>query len=609
MLHFFLSILIIPFLHGGDDAHPFPSSQPLISPDADFLDMVDEYELSGSHPLHFGPQLAIEKVSYQRTNSSQISDNVWLGAVGLGDNDIAIFEVDFTVNPTITYLETYSYTDNNNDYDYFVFDPAFMKLQINGTDEWCLVVPIVERPVSSSGIPNGGDIMIIRLESRNADDRLITIENTLNINSYEPVEVYCCKENPDNGDYLISLDGSKGGSAYNLICVAEFRTADNQFYEKHTYTVPDLYFAHNNHSVPARTYEHFFFDTANDLAYFTNHNCGVSIWDYSNTTSSELPLETRIASQQGGWGGSENYVEELGDVHRAAVLECNCGSGNDSKLLFVANHTMGIMVWDVTSPENPLFVFQWDTDTKPYVWYSWRGAGRNSIPGLKLPPYPAAVTFGLDVCAVNGSTDYIHLYCGDGCDGIRTIDFSQFFFPWGGNYGEFSALDDNTYSYGSTDHWAYDLRTFQQGSSLYVLTSWREKPDAGTRYTSLETGTIALSLHRENTISLPVTLYSEQSSVFSDIQNEVHLTAENYPNPTTGSQVLLISSNHQTSCTVTAIDMAGRAVISEEIKLVQGSNSVPWTELSGNVLPSGNYLLRVVSSEGDEIIRKSVIIN
>ncbi|MCK5034953.1 MAG: T9SS type A sorting domain-containing protein [Candidatus Sabulitectum sp.] len=576
------------------------------TPNADFLDFQDDHSF-GSNLLYFGPQLAVDKVTFRRP-SGTLSTNVTLGAISLGDNDIAIFELDFST-PQICNVETITFPDNSMDYDYFTFDATFMQLPISGTAEWCLVVPIVERSaVANPGTPNNGNIMIVRLETRDANHELVTINSGFVLAqgvSYTPEEVYYCTKNPDNGDYLVSFAG--GGE--NVVCISSFNQIRNRFEGNSVFELPDLYFAHNDNEVPRRPYEHFYFDEVNDYAYLTSHNGGITLWDYSTTSGTNLPIESSIAAQQGGWASSSSSNGgELGDAHRGAVLECDEGPNSDSKLLFFANLTMGIMVYDVTDPENPLFVFQWDDDTKPSDWTTWHGAGAGSVSsGSEIP----AVTFGLDVCGYEGSPDYIHLYAGNGVDGLRTIDFSEFLVPWGGG-DQFLALDEHTYfpqTIGMTDYWAHDLRTIQHGTSLYVITSWREPPDSGNHYGTSESGVIAITLHKDDTLVLPSLDYSAHSSNSCDLLEPLHFSATNSPNPASDSQILSVFVNRDSACLVQAYDISGRLVRNSEINLNEGSNNIVWTELPGDRLPSGSYILKITSSSGEEVINKSIIIN
>jgi hypothetical protein len=585
----------------------------LSSSNADFLDIQDDLYFA-SKPLYYGPQLALETVNFRRPDST-LANKLPMGAVSLGNSSIALFEIDFG-GPRICDAEIITFPDNNDRFAYKTFDPSFMQLPIDGTDQWCLVVPIVECEDNSGGSnpPENGNLMIVYLESRDADHELVTNNNGFIMTDipYTPEEVYHCRKNPENGDYLVTVSGY--GS--DIVCISSFNQTYNRFEGNTALEVPGLFFAHNNNSTPGRPYESFYFDEANDHAYMTNHNCGVTIWDYSGSPGATLPVVSRIAAQQGGWGSSQSSnFEELGDVHRASVLECNKGPNNDSKLLFFANLAMGIMVFDVTDADNPLFVFQWDNDTRPLDWTSWHGAGC----GQTLPNHtdtPATV-FGLDVCGYNGTPDYIHLYAGNGSDGLTTIDFSEFLVPWAPNGGkeEFTSLDDHSYKLfgmgpdGSLfNYWAYDIRTIQHGTSLYVLTSWREQPDSGNQYGFSETGTIAITLHKDDTLVLPSLDYESQSADDFSHTESFQLRASNSPNPASSRQSLNIALDREGDCLIQAFDLTGRLVRNSVLPLKDGSNSIIWTDLPGEILPSGTYLLKVTSPSGDEVINKSVIL-
>lgn len=584
-----------------------------LAPDAEFLSMLDDYTI-GSRLLFFGPQLAIERVDFRRPSGALVSD-VWLGAVSLGNNDIAVFEVDFGGStPEICGMETITFPDNNDRYAYYTFDPTLMELPVNGIDEWCLVVPVIEREDNPSGSDpaEDGNIMIVRLESRDANHELITINDGLGLgqafSSYVPTEVYYCMENPDTGDYLISFSSP----LYDVLCIASFNQIRNKFDVQKVFEIDEYYTAHNNRTFRCRPYESFYFDQENSAAYLTNHNGGVAVWDYSSSSiGGSLPLLSRIAVQQGGWQSSNSSnFEELGDVHRAAVLEADAGPGNDSKLLFFGNHVMGFLVYDVTDPSNPNFVFHWDHDTKPYDWESWSGAGAGDAPVASDCP---AVIFGLDVRGHLDSGKRIHLYAGNGSDGLLTVDFTEFLRPWSTftDREEFAALDEHRYplTYSPTDYWAYDLRTFQHGSDVYVLTSWREPPGSGNHYSPAETGTIALTLHIDNVMTLPFALDFRETGAEECVLEPIRLMAVNTPNPAADRQMLTVNANRETFCTVQAYDLAGRMVRHADVYLNSGTNTIFWTELPGAVLPSGSYIIRVTASSGEEIISKSVILN
>lgn len=62
------------------------------TPDADFLDVLDSYTFSGT-PLRWAPQLTVAEVGSFKTPSGTVVSDVWLGAVSLGDNDIALFRL------------------------------------------------------------------------------------------------------------------------------------------------------------------------------------------------------------------------------------------------------------------------------------------------------------------------------------------------------------------------------------------------------------------------------------------------------------------------------------------------------------------------------------
>jgi len=151
---------------------------------------------------------------------------------------------------------------------------------------------------------------------------------------------------------------------------------------------------------------------------------------------------------------------------------------------------MGFMVYDISKPDEPQYVWQWDCDTRPREdliagedW-NWHGAGdiaSDEITQAAAEDFPGE-TFGIGVASNSEeSPAVIHLYLAGGVDGLRRFDLTEFLDPFGlGDEGDDSNFDDflvdhyNSFFVGQTVMQAHDLQTLSEDGDTYVFTSWRE---------------------------------------------------------------------------------------------------------------------------------------
>lgn len=412
------------------------------------------------------------------------------------------------------------------------WQPTFMMLDVDGTgDESCLVITSLYND-SGSGTP--GSISIVRLTQRNQGGDLVIMEDCLLTNSSHRWNVWNISELPDglDEDYAFAISTETGESqdyleAENVIILASYDNQDDRFEEEEEFIAPHLYYGDDFVAAPSRTYVTYFqdfcFGSEETLCYTTAHNGGIFFWDPAGLGEEEdREIISRIAaSQHGGWRFDEYTFGELGDVHRAAVLEGATRRFEDlgdirvdNRLLFFADNTMGFLVYDISKPEEPQFVWQWDGDTRPReatganADWDWQGAGDladDSFGQAVAGEYPSE-TFGIDVAWYCDSEQeeppVIHLYLACGIDGLRRFELSEFLDPFGYDdsndpnelsFDDFSVdrYDEFEVEVGqeSTDLWAYDIGTFCEDRDTYVFSSWRE----GREY-NLE-GLLGLTVH------------------------------------------------------------------------------------------------------------------
>ena len=182
----------------------------------------------------------------------------------------------------------------------------------------------------------------------------------------------------------------------------------------------------------------------------------------------------------------------------------------DSRLLFFSNRTMGFIVCDISKPDAPQFVWQWDCDTRPCedddndADWDWHGAGDMDDDVINNQAAPGSLpgeTFGIGVASnqPEEQPSIIHLYLAGGVDGLRLFDLSEFLDPFGvdedgeSNFDDFSIDIYDDYVIDLNEMLAYDLQTFSEGDDTYVFTSWRKSRKD-------EEGPIGLTVHLDEDV-------------------------------------------------------------------------------------------------------------
>lgn len=402
------------------------------------------------------------------------------------------------------------------------FTPSFMDLTIDTRAEPCLVIPVI-----SEGSTASGSISVVRLTRRDAGNppQLLVMNNRFDCNSeltnYRDL-YYVSEDLPGSlpASHAISIvTNPQGYDINNYILYAYFDSSTDLFEATGSFLLPDIYSGDQHMSVPTRPFvtklQDFEYGTEVDgqLCYTTGHNGGVILWDPAGGESPDIYWIS--VSQWGTWIYDDDppIIGELGDVHRAVILE----GGSDSferlgdnitvanRLMFFADFTMGFIASDVSRPTQPQHVWQWDCDSRPremdYEDWEWHGAGHvtlETIDQADTENYPGE-TFGIGLAVNSGdSPPTIHLYLAGGSEGLRCFDLSEFLDPFGVDVGTESNYDDyvvyqyDDYEVDSNAMGAFDLQTLSEDGDTYVITSWK----------SVRTGTgiIGLTIHLDESV-------------------------------------------------------------------------------------------------------------
>ena len=515
-------------------------------------------------------QLAVTEAYYNGSLEKLV-----LLAVSTGNQYIKLYSYD-DGSGTLTFLENITVASG------IPFDISFIDLPVGlgGTYHSCLVIP----RCFSSNI----DIYDVQTCTPHWD-----CWNTATAN-----QVYHVSD-LENGSY--------GINACNIITVCTFDALTKQFINSYRIPQENVFYGASSTCPPARTYETQLYDYSyseltGNACITTTHNGGIRIWD---------PQTHRVLSrigvgQQGGSGsayydGNGNMVVdgELGDVHRAAVL-----NGADittalgviaSRLLFFSNHTMGFMIYDISIPDAPQYVWQWDNDVRlgsGAGQFDWHSAGCDNKE-IALPNNPPALipgnAFGIGLRSVDLlENDIIHIFLADGRYGLLSFDFGNFLSPFGYddecNYR--SIVIDEPIHYSTPNNnpfMAHDLRTLDYDGGTLVFTSWKENKEQG------ENGFVGLSVHRDGAVGLRDGLPTV--NVSSDTENFTIQTIS--PNPVSGSQHFVFSGCGQ-AVELMIYDSAGRLVLEHRIPAYEGFAEYSWdcSGSSGARLQPGAYFLR-----------------
>lgn len=204
--------------------------------------------------------------------------------------------------------------------------PSFMAIDITGNGaEPCLVIPSLCD--TDQQTPAAGSISVVRLTERDQYDRLEVIDDCFYCTLGDHWSVYSVSEIPGIG-FAISTEFGEDPPPdidENVIVLACWSSANQRFQASCALVLPDMYYGSRHATIWARAFvttcQEFLYGEEFDgmLCYTTAHNGGIVIWD---PTSLPAVIVSRISdAQQGGWEYDPITGGELGDVHRAVVLE------------------------------------------------------------------------------------------------------------------------------------------------------------------------------------------------------------------------------------------------------------------------------------------------
>jgi hypothetical protein len=594
-----------------------------------------------TYEVNFSPeeQLAVEaNARYRDTNGSLVSGPLAAMVGPLGEHahlespfhqSVYIFSVN-SATGVLSQLYSYDLTAQDGR---SLGCPRFMELPYNPADpEWCLVVPNRATDTKS------GSIDIIRLQYPSeplvCHNRLTMLEPPV---GYTLSHVYSIAYIPflDSGTsttpFCISSEYANPQSLLSFFGLASFVNDKFIVAADDRKQVLDVFYGNSAESNPTRPCESqecsFSLDgVSRNLIVSTSHNGGVVIWDPLSSSNQQASVVSQILSPQNGWQPAlaENCpdgIGELGDVHRAAVIEgadfSLNGQSGSIRLMFFGNNTMGFCVYDVSNPASPQFVWQWDGDTRLPSDYEddWNWSGTvcsiDNVP-LDIPdqanPVPGRV-WGMDL-VYNDTSGDIRVFVGDCAEGLLAFDMSYFLNPFnlpeGASNRSFDEITAERYWPGNSQLseicGAFDTRVMHCNGKSFVVTSWM-LPSSNR---------IAISVHEIDGGSW-TTDYQEYSQVMessaSIIQTDITLTGSS-PNPASETFSIDVLSTGASSCSVTVFDLSGRVVRVFGSELQTGPNSIVWNcrDSENRVVPAGNYFLRVDDSNGDTLVEKMVVI-
>ena len=526
-----------------------------------------------------------------------IPANTVLCAVSMGDPAIKLFKL---VGGQVSFAETLTLPVSTPLYLH-PFDLTIMDLDLdnNGIDESCLIVPMY------SDNSNAGTIYIYNLE--NGDWHTNCLDWGSSVPSNEVVHVLQYTAGHSD-QYLIASGGD--------ILVSSFDNSNPRnpkFAVNRTVVFGDCYYAASSHSVPSRAYETVLLNSYNQSSsqqvITSLHVGGMSLWDPQASVDCLLGW-MRVGEQ--GWYDSSIYQGDtkmvnsyMGDMHRVAVLN---DEENKPALAFCANSGMGFIVYDISDPEEIKYVWQWDNDTS--FWdgsvggnFNWFGSGR----GTPAPPYDPATNilpghvFGIAINQ-NSTDQLIHLFIGDGADGLRAFNFSNFFSPFENCYIEdnvfrnFSVYANITMtSVSGSPMLAEDVRTYEDTATgeVYVFTTWKDRHGEVTD----QNGRIALTVHKD--VVTQIQPPSISSSAAINEQLNVLSIGSPSSNPITESASFRLESSTG-GASLAIFDLSGRQVYSFQPQFQNGSATHVWVLDDGNgeVVPNGTYFARLSNSAG-----------
>ncbi len=558
-----------------------------------------------------GGHMAVSEVMYTLPGAFAPAQRI-VCAISNGQDKIMLLTLNNNANPpSVTLRETL--TVQNLSLDQHVFDISFMTIETGPTSgpRSCLVIPVYDRSIS-----NSGTIYVFDLETRTL------YEDCLSWRNFRPprgevVHVGQQKKSSNDHVYTVSIEGE--------IYIASLDNSGGKpvFKLDTRHNLGNCYYAAASDSFPFRAYETYNNIGCNSLtttgtAITTGHVGGVLLWDPLNT---ESPVLGWIRCAQVGWSDHNIYLHGkmvcgtyLGDIHRVAVLN---DEDDHPALIFCTTAGMGFLVYDIHDPREPKFVWQWDNDTRIHAnngvssYFSWFGSGSGDvasgyIPGTNAP----GEVFGVGLSR-NPETRMIHVYIGNGIDGLRAFDFSHFFsvfedgFQPARNFRHFEVFHQSKLSDASNcPMLAWEVRTHTDLSGdTYVFTTWKDRiGDSGDPI-----GELALTVHRDTAPALPYRA-DRYDRNHSNLPQALSVGFSS-PNPAEESVVFDLGSPDEHSV-LSIYDMSGRLVRRDTPAFRDGRASCRWNldNGAGVPVPNGVYFARLSDGSGNSVSVRCTVI-
>ncbi|MBN2587306.1 MAG: hypothetical protein JXA64_12085 [Candidatus Fermentibacteraceae bacterium] len=563
---------------------------------------------AGSGFQLYGGQMAVATVNWDPPGEQFDSGTYNLIALIRGTGTVKIMAFDPNSSPLIYPVDSVD-VNHGIPIQRVPWDPSFIWMQIEDDDHRhpCLVIPTISIAPSVSN-----DVVIYDLETRHQYENLYPTDDDI-------VDVFKIRESGDPYEdlYGISINGEEGASSIRITELEHQGTTPN-FHDCFAPFVPDRihYACISWEDVPARLAESIILqpqDGGTEFSQYivtTCHNISANIWD---ATTFEPLSQIGVAQPGGsqppleGYGYPRVQVDhELGDTHRATAVRREDGV---PALLFLPDHTMGMLVYDILDPEDPKFVWQWDSDTQLFdetivpgetTPFAWTGSGEyEDTPDGYSRFHPPGNLFGMDSYSSPGSEE-IHVFAGDGVDGLLAFDFSHFFCPFG------SCRSDRMLDYFNiyyryehqvteyVNRIAYDVRTFDLPEGVFVITSWKENIEnaMGEYHISVHEDVVAQGRNR--------CIASSEPELSNEDVSRLPLARLSSANPTSESISVMLSSGGG-DMTVNVFDICGRRVFEEDIP---GETAVfEWNSCSetGDEVPPGRYFIMISDGAGQTV--------
>lgn len=575
------------------------------------MDVIYSNFLGYGNIRYGAAQMAVAEARYMLPGEISSLDTTIVCAVGMGGLEVELFTLDAGAS-ILTHQETISLEGYSGTIGMNVFDVSIFEMETNtvGESRSCLVIPVYD------AVSTNGDVYVFDLENRTM------YPNCLDWNEFPKNGnvVHVGQHLSGNGDiYPVSISGDIYNSHLLITNTGPRFVLDDQI------VFGNCYYAASSHSLPARAYEtytniEYFSSSFQSLAITTCHVGGAVLWDPQNPRDPEVGW-IRVA--QMGWNDSNIYLNNrlvcnayLGDMHRVALLNDEIGH---PALLFCANTGMGFLLYDIHDPSEPKFVWQWDNDTRfldesaGCSNFSWFGSGSDEVaPGFFPGRNAPGQIFGIGLNQ-DAASRMIHVFTGNGIDGLRAFDFSCFLSPFEIEYlpdrifRDFSIYHHSTlFSDEGCPMLAWEVRTFKDINTgqTFVFTTWKDR--LGTDEDPL--GEIALTVHRDNNPSKPAV--SSQGTVSSSNMIPSLSISFASPNPTRESVVFELSSPDEEAMLM-VFDVYGRLVTSENPGFREHRARFEWdlADSQGIAVPNGVYFAMLNDRAGNSVSVKYTIIH